>query len=338
MDLLPQMGTQTVVKQLRPYEVALATCDGSRFIDEQLDSLASQTLPAQRLVVVDDASRDDTPARIQCWADRCDMPLLLLPRQERQGSLASFGQALAATEAEYVVLCDQDDRWDGDKVERLLRRMERLEERHGQAVPLLVHGDLRLMDAAGTVWKASFRSFQNLDPSRQGLLDLALQNSVTGCATLVNRACIEAALPFPADAILHDWWLGMVAAGLGALDYEPRALLSYRQHDNNVVGADGFCRQMVRRLGELPRVGASGDLVAPAITQLQAYLERYGSRLTQREPPQLVEQVRELSSAAPATRLGAALRLGLRKQGWQRTLGFYLCLLLWQRRSPATPS
>jgi glycosyltransferase involved in cell wall biosynthesis len=305
------------------YEIALATCEGSRFLEEQLESLGAQTVPPSRLVVVDDASKDETLTILGRWASRANFPVLVIARPFRQGSLASFAEALTATEASYVFLCDQDDRWDPDKAEVLLERMGRLEERHGLATPLLVHSDLRLINGAGQLLHPSFHRLQKLDPKRDAFLDLALQNTVTGCATLVNRTCLSAALPFPEQAVLHDWWLAMVAARLGVLDYDPMARVSYRQHGSNVVGAAGFRQQMGRRLLELPRVWASGALVKPAITQLQACVSRYG-------PPELASALRRLSAYARPTRLRAALDLRLAKHGCLRTAGFYLCLALWR--------
>lgn len=309
------------------YEIALATCDGERFLEEQLMSLQAQTLTPGRLVVVDDASTDQSVTILQGWARQSGIPVMAFSRNSRQGSLATFGQALAATEAGYVLLCDQDDRWDSDKAEILLKRMLHLEALHGVTTPLLVHSNLRLMDAAGNVNHPSFHRLQNLDPQRDGLLDLALQNTVTGCATLVNRACLEAALPFPEQAVLHDWWLAMVAARLGHLSYDPLARLSYRQHGRNLVGATGFGRQMRQRLRQLPKTWASGALVVPAIVQLQAFVHRYG-------PVELIPAVDQLLSGGRRSRLRAAMNLQLRKHGRLRTIGFYICLMLWQSNDP----
>jgi len=41
-----------------------------------------------------------------------------------------------------------------------------------------------------------------------------------GCTAVLNRACLDAALPIPREAVLHDWWLALVAmaaAGLGGV-------------------------------------------------------------------------------------------------------------------------
>lgn len=313
--------------KLPAYEIALATCDGERFLEEQLKSLRAQTLTPRRLVVVDDASTDQSLTILRGWARQSGIPVMAYSRDNRQGSLATFGQALAATETGYVLLCDQDDRWDSDKAEILLHRMLHLEALHGMNTPLLVHSNLRVMDAAGNVNHPSFHRLQNLDPQRDALLDLAFQNTVTGCATLVNRACLKAALPFPEQAVLHDWWLAMVAARLGFLDYDPTARLSYRQHGRNLVGAAGFARQMRQRLRQLPQTWASGALVVPAIVQLQAFVHRYG-------PAELIPAVEQLVSGGRRSRLRAAMNLQLSKHGWLRTTGFYICLLLWQSNDP----
>lgn len=312
---------------LPPYEIAMAICDGEHFLDEQLTSLQAQTVTPCRLVVVDDASSDQSLTILRGWARHAGIPVLVSTRTSRQGSLATFAQALEATEAGYVFLCDQDDRWDSDKAERLLHRMLQLEALHGVTTPLLVHSDLRVIDAMGKVTHPSFHRLQHLDPRRDGLLDLAFQNTVTGCATLVNRACLQAALPFPGQAVLHDWWLAMVAARLGLLDYDPNNRLSYRQHGRNLVGASGFGRQIRRRLRQLPQTWASGALVVPAIVQLQAFAHRYG-------PAELVAAVEQLATGGRRSRLRAAMNLRLSKHGWIRSVGFYICLLLWQPNDP----
>lgn len=320
-------SASTLPERLPAYEIALATCDGERFLEEQLKSLQAQTLTPRRLVVVDDASTDQSLTILRGWARESGIPVLAYSQDSRQGSLATFGQALAATEAGYVLLCDQDDHWDSDKAEILLHRMLHLEALHGVNTPLLVHSNLRVMDAAGNVNHPSFHRLQNLEPQRDTLLDLAFQNTVTGCATLVNRACLKAALPFPEHAVLHDWWLAMVAARLGFLDYDPTARLSYRQHGRNLVGAAGFGRHMRQRLRQLPEAWASGALVVPAIVQLQTFVHRYG-------PTELIPAVEQLVSGGRRSRLRAAMKLQLGKHGWLRSIGFYICLMLWQSNDP----
>lgn len=63
--------------------VALATYNGERFLREQLDSLAEQTLLPAELVVSDDGSTDRTVAIVREFAGRAPFPVKLLKRGDR---------------------------------------------------------------------------------------------------------------------------------------------------------------------------------------------------------------------------------------------------------------
>ena len=313
------------------YEVLLATCNGAEHLDQQLASILAQTRPPQRLLVADDASSDGTAQLLEAWQRRSAVPIeLLQPLPQRQGSCASFERLLTASRAAYVMPADQDDLWDVDKAERLLAAMVALERRWGSEQPLLVHGDLRLIDATGEALAPSFHRHQGLRPQRTGWLEVALQNVVTGCACLVNRACVQQALPFPPEAVLHDWWLALVAARLGCIGYVAEPCVSYRQHGSNLVGAAGWRRQLRRRLREglVANTGqeAAEQWLGPGLRQLRACQQRYGDGLSLRQR----RCFDALYGRACWSRLAAALALGLRKHGPWRTLGFYGALLRWQ--------
>ena len=220
----------------------MATCDGERFLDQQITSIVRQTILPQRLLIADDCSLDQSLSCLRNWQHKSVVPIEFVKTEEskRLGSCRNFERLLIESDAPYVMLSDQDDVWDLDKAERLLRQMELLEQRLGPDRPLLVHADQRLIDAEGLPIHESFHRCQGLEPERDGLFEIGLQNVVTGCASLVNRAAVEQSLPFPADVVLHDWWLALVVAQAGGLTYLPQQCSSYRQHQANVVGARGF--------------------------------------------------------------------------------------------------
>ena len=308
------------------YEVVMATFNGRLFLDQQIFSILEQSLPPARILVADDGSIDGTFQCLQSWQKRSSVPIELLFSSDlgRLGSCRNFERLLKATTLPYVMLADQDDIWDYNKAARLLSRMKQLEQERDCSQPLLVHSDLRLVDKHGKVLAPSFHRYQALDPDREDFLEIGLQNVVTGCACVINRACLQKALPFPAEVVLHDWWLALVASRFVGLGYLPESCLSYRQHQSNVVGAKGWRRQLQARLAQMysaEGIGVFANLISPGLLQLRACVRRSG-------PVELALQLEPLWSRSAWIRLRSACKLGLRKHGLWRTVGFYTALLL----------
>ncbi|MGI4730126.1 MAG: glycosyltransferase family 2 protein [Janthinobacterium lividum] len=236
-------------------EIALATWNGARFLPEQLASLAAQRWPELAIVASDDGSTDGTRAILQAFTAR---PLRLLPGEGRLGVRGNFAAALAATQAPYVFLSDQDDWWDPDKVPAIMARLLELERALGADYPLLVYCDLAIVDetlqpTGGTWFTATSKASGSLD-----LADLVLTGHVPGCAMAMNRALLDLALPIPDRAYIHDWWLAQVAAVKGTIAYVDRPLIRYRQHGGNTLGSATAMSSPVAKLAAVLRRPLSG--------------------------------------------------------------------------------
>ena len=168
--------------------------------------------------------------------------LELLPMGRNLGCIANVNCLLEASRAPYVALADQDDIWLPEKLVETFALLQRLEHQHGVQQPLLVHSDLELMDADGHRLGSTYVKHQHLDPRRTAPEPLALTNVVTGCTAMVNRALLDRALPIPSEALMHDWWLALVASCFGAIGWLPQPTVLYRQHGGNVLGAQGLGR------------------------------------------------------------------------------------------------
>jgi rhamnosyltransferase len=262
----------------KPIHVLLATYNGSAFIAEQLDSLIAQTEPGWYLLVRDDASTDRTPEIVAAYAANDPRITVLPASQANQGTAANFDRLLrAACEqgAAYVMLMDQDDVWRADKMERQTALMRAEEGRLGSGVPILVHSDLELIDRDGRTIHPSFMRFQHIrDEPSAPLRTLLVQNYVTGCTILFNRPLLDAALPIPPAAMVHDWWLALVAAMVGRIRYDATPTVGYRQHPGNQIGAKGWLRGLasVSRALRLSRSGG-GDF-ARSLAQASALKAR----------------------------------------------------------------
>lgn len=307
-------------------EVLLATYNGEAFLPELLASLRAQTFPDFRVRVRDDGSTDGT-LRIVREAAATPGPEIVLedegtPRT-RLGPPLSFGRLMELSEADYVLPCDQDDVWHPDKVRVTLDAMRATEGEAGSDAPVLVHTDLRVVDRELRQLGSSFWSYQNLRPHLTRHLGRNLvQNGVVGCTLMANRPLLRRALPIPAEALMHDWWLALVAAAFGRVVPVPRATVDYRQHGANEAGAlrwssGHLLRKSMRFLDRSELL----ETLAEARTQGAAFLERYRADLTE-EQRATVEAFVQMDRAGFWGRRRAALRHGLLKHGLVRNLAF----------------
>jgi glycosyltransferase involved in cell wall biosynthesis len=220
-------------------DILLPAFNGEKYLSEQIDSLLRQSYSNWRLIIRDDLSTDGTVSLINEYRDKYPDMLLVLDSQSiKLGVTGSYECLMHASTARYVAFCDQDDVWHADKLLLQMEKMQELEELHGNAVPILVHTDLTVVDKQLELLGSSFWSYQHLNPAKMTRLSrMLVQNCITGCAAIVNRPLIDLALPIPEEAIMHDWWLGLIAVSEGVVSHIKTPTVKYRQHDNNDTGA-----------------------------------------------------------------------------------------------------
>ncbi len=260
-------------------EVLLATRNSSRYLAPMLESLLRQTWQGFTLVVGDDVSTDDTLRILDDYAPRFAVPPRIVRRESPTGSAAAnFGRLLASATADYVLLADHDDEWTADHVERGVASVQAAERELGAATPVLAHTDLVVVDATGAVIAQSYWDFKRIDPAAGRHLASGLVHAtVTGCTVTMNAALVRRAGELPPAAVMHDWWLALVAAAFGALVADPRPSVSYRVHGGNV--------SRPRRVGLLPGLGRLGELgdmrqkFTIRYDQAQAFLDAFGPDL-----------------------------------------------------------
>ena len=233
--------------ELPPVSVALATYNGSRFLREQLESLATQTLLPAELLVSDDASIDDTRALLERFAGQAPFPVRLLPPGPRLGYADNFLRAARACLSRYVAFCDQDDRWLPVKLETCLRRLER------DRSVCSTHRHI-LTDASGQP-----RGELHHRVAADGVhpqLTLPLYSNPFGNSMVFRRDLLDAVdLGFrppqpgrPELPLSHDTWVYNIAASLGAVSHIAEPLVLYRQHGGNVFGGDARPSGLVHRV------------------------------------------------------------------------------------------
>ncbi|MDA0687181.1 MAG: glycosyltransferase family 2 protein [Proteobacteria bacterium] len=271
--------------------ILLSTWNGANFLAEQLDSLFTQTYEDFVVVVRDDGSSDNTLAVLGDYKSREPDRLQLVESESGNlGARDSFAflvnhvlqhKAELGLESAYMLFCDQDDVWYPQKVETEWQAM--LEAEQGNhAIPVLVHSDLQVVSDTLQPVAPSLARYQGLETTRNGFNQMVISNLVTGCTALINEALARKSLPVSANAIMHDWWLALVAAAFGKVVYLDQALIHYRQHGRNTIGAKEHKQAVATQPGfwtRLLHLQPNKHLWEVA-RQARDFMARYGDELT----------------------------------------------------------
>jgi glycosyltransferase involved in cell wall biosynthesis len=311
-------------------EIVMSAYNGAPYLGGQLDSLLQQTHQDFRLVAQDDGSTDGTLAILADYAERHRTKIAIFrDRVAQAGICAGFGRLLERTRAPYVMLCDQDDIWLPRKIEITLKTFQDLERQLGGACPILVHTDLCVVDRDLRQICPSCWKYLAINVERGALLPrLLIQNVVTGCTCMVNRALLQKALPISPKAVIHDWWLGLVASAFGRIAVVPEATVLYRQHPGNSVGAPryGFPYGF-QRLLHLLRGDPAHSGLSETARQAAGFLERFAGELPP-EKRRVIEAFTRINSFHSLHKAAALLRGGFRKHGLLRNLGMFAEIVL----------
>jgi rhamnosyltransferase len=323
--------------------IVLSSYNGEKFIAEQIESIRQQTHPVWRLLVRDDGSSDRTPDILQAFIETDDRIVLLRDERGNLGPASSFGVLLESAlndGADYVALADQDDIWAPTKMARELELIRRKEDQRGKSTAVLVHTDLMVVSEDLQPIHRSFLAYQGLRHMADSPLGtLLLQNFVTGCTTLMNRALLQVAVPVP-RVIMHDWWLALCAAALGEICYVPEPMVLYRQHRTNVLGSVGRTKVLWRSLrkpvGSWLEAGLALHQAVEQTRELTKRVEREGELrgTALRSLGMLRDFCRAFTERGGLTRLRVLSRYNIRPRTFSPCpVRFYARVLLWSRAS-----
>ncbi|MGL3149840.1 glycosyltransferase [Microbacterium sp. A82] len=191
----------------------------------QLRSLQAQTVRDWECIISVDGERAPVAALV-AELTNADERFRVIGDDSRRGFYLNFEHGLRAVaeDAAWIALCDQDDRWDQDKLERLLPHLDDVS---------LISGQARLVQhPSGTVTGVT-------DRQDHGAVLTMLSNQFTGSLCLFDREILDDALPFPrvsTRVATHDHWLAVVAGAHRGTRIVDDVVQDYVQHDANVFG------------------------------------------------------------------------------------------------------
>jgi glycosyltransferase involved in cell wall biosynthesis len=298
-------------------EVLLATYNGERYLEEQIDSILAQDYPNLRVLARDDGSEDGTPAILNRYEARFpDRFRVLRTGHATPSAKDNFLRLMRASDGEYVCFCDQDDVWLPHKVSLTKQSMDQLESTWGKDLPLLVFTDLRVVDDKLETLHESFWKHEKLDPARiHRFGSLLSQNVVTGCTAMLNRRLVELAGHMPTEAYMHDQWVALLASAMGKATHVDALTVLYRQHRQNLVGS----KKQIGSFPELIRRVRNGDVRRSqwrtSLRQAQSFFNLHHAQLPVRHQEQLLAFLRCGTTRSRLLRTYLLIRHGFLRNG-----------------------
>lgn len=203
--------------------VCMPTYNGELFINEQLDSILNQSTAVDEIIISDDSSTDGTVEIIKLYADP---RIRLLENQQFASPVFNIENALKHAKGDCIFLADQDDIWEYNKVELLLKKLKS---------NLLVVSDGQIINQKGEIISPSIF---NIFKSKRGFTKNFIKNSYMGSCMAFNKDLLKFVLPFPKGIAMHDLWIGLNAELYGDPVFIPEKLIRYRRHDQNETPLD----------------------------------------------------------------------------------------------------
>ena len=207
--------------------VCIATYNGEKYINQQLESILKQLGDSDEIIISDDESTDRTLELINGFKDK---RIKVYKHTEKiktsfflDAPTHNFANALKHAQGEYIFLADQDDIWLDGKVNKMIAAL--------QEVDFVVSDCIIVNDILEPIAKSYFEAAN----TKLGIWNNLVHSTYLGCNLAFRRKVLEQALPFPQSMVGHDLWLGLIAESYFKAKLLNEPLMLYRKHGDSVT-------------------------------------------------------------------------------------------------------
>ena len=295
-------------------QILLSTYNGETYLRQQLESyLDLENFEICKVLIRDDGSSDSTREILEEY-------------EQHEAFEVTYGENIGITNSylwllehcdlncEFFCLSDQDDVWLPDKIQKAVALLDaRPSER------------MLLFASRSTVTDEELRPLGlSTDPIRGvSYYNAMIQNVLPGHTQIFNRTMRDSLVChgiIGAESV--DWWMYLLASGLGEVLFEPSSTVLHRQHSGNAVGYQlGFCGSLKKRLGYLRQ--GKGNAIS---FQLQAFLSCYETELPEMFRQETVNYLKSLEHLSTRMRYLSTSRVYRqdRRDDWKFRLLYLL--------------
>jgi glycosyltransferase involved in cell wall biosynthesis len=216
----------------------IPTYNRSELVMRAVQSVLNQTYSNIEVIVVDDASTDDTHERLAVFSDR--IHYVLIPHQAKAGGPAR-NVGIEASRGDYLAFLDSDDEWLPDKIAKQVAVLDNPDIH-------VVYCDAVYLDDDGNILRLQRERYRG-----NILSHLFADNIISGSASAVmlRRSCFAKVSLFRTDLVTRDDWdLWIRLAFHFSFDFVPEPLVRIHIGANNIQSTYGAA-VLARSLSEL---------------------------------------------------------------------------------------
>lgn len=215
--------------------VALTAYNGSRFLPAQLDSLFRQTRRPDEIIICDDSPDDLTGKAIRPMLSATPCLVKYFHNDSTLGVNGNFSKAVSLCNGDVIFLCDQDDVWRPEKIEKMAAVLE-ADPEIGAVFCDSIVVDEELNPLGYSLWTMCEFSPVRQKMFHDGLsLNLFLQRAVaTGHNIAFRSEFRDLLLPF-LPQLTYDIGLNILLACVTRWEMLNEKLTLYRVHSGNVT-------------------------------------------------------------------------------------------------------
>lgn len=255
--------------------IILATYNGEKHIEKQLDSILAQTYSNIALWIRDDGSTDHTVAVIQAYGKAHPEAELHLLEQDGRNLRcpASFYEILRRCDpADYYAFSDQDDIWYAEKIERAVRALQKEDDQQ----MLLYYSACDYKTEDGRRIRTSARQKENLQ-----LSDVLYYTPGSGFTIVFNeKTRKELVLDVEPGPEYHDRWLIRGVVCFGKVIYDPKSTAAHIRHEEAVTAGDADNGSLLKNFVQAELFGPDAPKEKKA---LRYFAKQFSERLPQKE-------------------------------------------------------
>lgn len=217
--------------------VALCTYNGEAFLKQQIDSILNQTQKVNEIVVCDDGSTDSTLLLLENYLFKNVDLFKIFKNEINLRSVKNFEKAIGLCTGDIIFLCDQDDVWVENKVEKYIAHFTNNPSINVIASNGFCIDENNIVHEKYAIWDVpAFLKEKKIEFNYFKMISY-IGNIATGASMAIKKKHVQEMFPFPLMYDFHhDEWIAMISSYNNSFEMLNEKYFYYRIHNNQQVG------------------------------------------------------------------------------------------------------